>query len=436
MEFLPEGFINLYISESGICICHIHICTYISSVCFHVRYHEPIFFSCVCLCAFCVAKVDAPHQHDHHHHHDYDHHHKYRQHTHKQRSREGETRPRAQARASSRANGTHLPVWASFLFFVFCFFVFLFFIHFSISNEMWHLAEKVWPTWGALPTICSMSSLRSAAYSIVRRLQLQLVTQLLNGQEPQRVEWTRHIGLALIRFALPAAGGGGGGRRRGVGDVPAAMAAQTSGFVSFSRKYNTHTHTDKSLCQRDSNNPNKAKRLNSWSCFIWFQPQIHFSRRRFAVGCCCEQRALSAALAVNQIRWWFSACLWLQSHFPFLVPRSSFPIFHFSPNCTDATQQLQPSLRQRQRLRLWLRLRLRLTLRHSQASKVAQSFRPLHSVARALKNCQHSICVQSNVATNYEIYHKRIELHCSIITTFWYLLKYFEIFETNQRNNC
>lgn len=40
---------------------------YISTVCFHVRYHGPIFFPCVC--AFCVAKVDAPHQHDHHHHH-------------------------------------------------------------------------------------------------------------------------------------------------------------------------------------------------------------------------------------------------------------------------------------------------------------------------------------------------------------------------------
>lgn len=204
--------------------------------------------------------------------------------------------------------------------------------------------------------------------------------------------------------------------------------------VSFHLVVNTthtthtpHTQTDKSLCQRDSNNPNKAKRLNSWSCFIWFQPQIHFSRRRFAVGCCCcERGALSAALAVNQIRWWFSACLWLQSHFPLLVPRSSFPIFHFSPNCTDATPQLEPKLRQRNRLRL--RLRLRLT----QASKVAQSFRPLHSVARALKNCQHSICVQSNVATNYEIYHKWIELHCSIITTFWYLLDDLEIWNQSK----
>lgn len=427
MEFLPEGFINLYISESGICICHIYVRIYLLSVSMGVITSPSSSAVCVCvrfvsqklthhinmiiiiIMIMIINTVNTPTSNG-----------------------RAKVRPGPEPKPEPRAGPTERICLCELLFFFFfCFFVFY---------SFFHLKRNVTSGWKGvahlgLPTICSMSSLRSAAYSIVRRLQLQLVTQLLNGQEPQRVEWTRHIGLALIRFALPAAGGGGGGgRRRGVGDVPAAMAAQTSGFVSFSRKYNTHT--DKSLCQRDSNNPNKAKRLNSWSCFIWFQPQIHFSRRRFAVGCCCEQRALSAALAVNQIRWWFSACLWLQSHFPFLVPHSPFPIFHFSPNCTDATQQLQPRLRQRQRLRLWLRLRLRLTLRHSQASKVAQSFRPLHSVARALKNCQHSICVQSNVATNYEIYHKRIELHCSIITTFWYLLKHFEIFETNQRNNC
>lgn len=320
MEFLPEGYINQYIAESSICICHVHICMYIHIYClFPCALSRAHLFS-LCVCVLCrkswrttstwSSSWSSWRSNDH----------KYRQHTHKQRSREGETRPQARARASSRANGTHLPVWASFLFFLF--------IHFTISNEMWHLAEKVWPTWGwpphrdVLPTICSNSSLCSAAYSIVR-LQLQLVTQLLNGQEPRRVEWTRHIGLALIRFAWP--GGEGGRGKRGVGDVPAAMAAQTSGFTSFSRKYNTHhthIHMYKSLWQRDSNNPNKAKQLNSWSCFIWFQPQIHFSRRWFAVGCC--ERALSA-LAVNQIRWWFSACLWLQSHFPFLIPH--FPFF-------------------------------------------------------------------------------------------------------------
>lgn len=46
---------------------YIYVCIYISTACFHVRYHGPIFFPCVC--AFCVAKVDAPHQHDHHHDH-------------------------------------------------------------------------------------------------------------------------------------------------------------------------------------------------------------------------------------------------------------------------------------------------------------------------------------------------------------------------------